>query len=159
MSLKRSASQVSPQVLSLLVLYPNIPDEPPKARSLVASPSGLGGLHGAGLFSMLSRGFSAHPHMRAAAFFIRVHSQRETWACPSPTGLLTARVLGNGGSAPPQVSTCLSPLLVLHQSSPGTARLVSHWLVSAEPRALTVIRPLGHSPVFPHFRCKACLSR
>ena len=37
MSLKCSASQVSPQVLSLLVLYQNIPDEPPKARFLMAS--------------------------------------------------------------------------------------------------------------------------
>ncbi len=34
-----------------------------------------------------------------------VHSQRETWArVPRPTGSLTARVLGNSGSAPPQVS-------------------------------------------------------
>ncbi len=37
--------------------------------------------------------------------FIRTHSQRETWVAPRPTGLLTARVLGNGGSALPRVST------------------------------------------------------
>ncbi len=64
-----------------------------------------------------------------------------------PTGLLTVRVLVNGGSALPWVSTSL---LVLRQSSPGIARLLSHWLISAEPRALTATRPLGHSLVFPH---------
>ncbi len=61
MSLRRSASQVSPQVLSLLILYPNIPDEPPKPGSLVAClvPAlGLGvGLRCAALY-VLSRGFS-----------------------------------------------------------------------------------------------------
>ncbi len=41
-------------------------------------------------------------------------------------------------------------LLVLHQSSPGIARPLSHRLVSAETRALTATRPLGHSPAFPH---------
>ncbi len=53
----------------------------------------------------------------------------------------------NGGSALPRVSTSL---LVLRQSSHGTARLLSHRLVSAEPHALTATHPLGHSPVFPH---------
>ena len=66
---------------------------------------------------------------------------------PRPTGSLTARVLVNGGSALLRGSTSL---LVLHQSSPGTARPLSHQLVSAEPRALTATRPLSHSPVFPH---------
>ena len=66
---------------------------------------------------------------------------------PRPTGSLTARILMNGGSAPPRVSTSF---LVLHQSSPGTARPLSHQLVSAEPRALIATRPLGHSPAFPH---------
>ncbi len=45
------------------------------------------------------------------------------------------------------------------QLSPGTARLVSHRLVSAEPHALAATCPLGHSLVFPHIRRKACLSR
>ncbi len=56
LSLEWSASNVSPQVLSLLVLYPNIPDEPPKACfSCGVSVSGVcWGLRVAGL---LSRGF------------------------------------------------------------------------------------------------------
>ena len=59
-TLKSSASQVSPHVLSLLVPYPNIPDEPPKVA--VAFALRLWGvvwfgLHVAGLF-LLSRGFS-----------------------------------------------------------------------------------------------------
>ncbi len=44
MSLRRSASQVSPQILSLLVLHPNIPDKPPK-------PAVACGLWGLGLGS------------------------------------------------------------------------------------------------------------
>ncbi len=66
---------------------------------------------------------------------------------PHPTGLLTVRVLVNGGSAPPRVSTSFP---VLRQSSPGIAHLLSHRLVSAEPRALAATRPLGRSLVFPH---------
>ncbi len=71
---------------------------------------------------------------------------------PRPRGLLTARVLVNGGSALPWVSTSL---LVLRQSSPGIACLLSHRLVSAEPLALTATRPLGHSLVLAHLdlRC------
>ncbi len=38
-SLRCSTSQVSPQVLSLLVLHPNIPDEPPKSAVAFASLS------------------------------------------------------------------------------------------------------------------------
>ncbi len=160
MSLKRSASQVSPHVLSLLAIYPNIPDETPKARSLVASPLGLG-LGGAAQVSYCCLGFFwlTRVHACISAFFIRVHSQRETWACPTPHGFAYCKSSRDGGSALPRVSTCLSPLLILRQSSPGTAHLVSHRLVSAEPRALPATRPLGHSPVFPHFRRKACLSR
>ncbi len=75
-------------------------------------------------------------------------SERRGWVSfPRPTGLLTARVLVNSGSALPRVSTSL---LVLHLSSPGIARLLSHRLVSAEPRALTATRPLSYSLVFPH---------
>ena len=83
------------------------------------------------------------------AIFVWTHSQRETWGVsfPHPTGSLTTRVLMNGGSAPPRVSTSF---LVLHQSSPGTVRPLSHQLILAEPRALTSTRPLGHSPAFPH---------
>ncbi len=65
----------------------------------------------------------------------------------APMGLLTARVLMNGGSALPLVSTSF---LVLRQSSPGTARPLSHRPVSAEPHALTATRLLGHFPAFPH---------
>ncbi len=116
---------------------------------------------------MLSGGFSLVWLVCAragSAFFIWVYSQRETWVpFPRPTGSLTARVLGNGGSAPPQVSiwgargsfSRVRP----RQPSLGTACLVSHRLVSAEPRALAATRPLGHSLVFPHIRRKGCLSR
>ncbi len=97
--------------------------------------------------SVLSRGFCWLSRARASAFFIRTHSQRETWALlfPRPTGSLTARVLGDSGSAPPRVSTP-SLSFELRQSSPGTARPFPHRLVSAEPRALAATRPLGHSP-------------
>ncbi len=98
MSLKSSVSQVSPQVLSLLVLHPNIPDEPPKARLLVAS---LGCVAQACCLG----GFSARLRARTweEGISIRVHSQRDV--VPRPTGSLTARVLGNGGLALPRVST------------------------------------------------------
>ncbi len=54
-----------------------------------------------------------------SVLFIWVHSQRETWvSVPRPTGSLTARVLGNSGSAPPQVSVWgVHPLFPLHPSS------------------------------------------
>ncbi len=85
---------------------------------------------------------------RASAFFYSdTLSARDVGLLPRPMGSLTARVLVNGGSALLWVSTSLP---VLRQSSPGTARPLSHRLVSAEPRALTATRPLGHSPVFPH---------
>ncbi len=142
---------------------PKYPGQAPKGASSCGVTFGVGvWLRGAGL-SMLSRGFSVCWLTRAraaAAFFIRVHSERETWVhVPCPTGSLTARVLGNDGSAPPQVSICLSPLIRPRQSSLGTACLVSHRLVSAEPCALAATRPLSHSLVFPHVRRKACLSR
>ncbi len=90
--------------------------------SIVASPSGFAVVVARrgplvviwGVFFLL-----AHPRARVAAFFIWAHSQRETWstphgstrdvvhAGPRPTGSLTARVLGNGGSALPRVRTCL----------------------------------------------------
>ena len=74
-------------------------------------------------------------------------SERRGVLFPRPMGLLTVRVLVNGGSAPPRVSTSS---LVLRQSSPGTAHPLAHRLISAEPRTLTATRPLGHSRVFPH---------
>ncbi len=92
-------------------------------------------------------GVLALPRARASTFFIRTHSQRGTWLFPRPTGSLTARVLMDGGSAPPWVSTSF---LVLCQSSPETARPLLHRLASAGPRALAATRPLGHSPAFPH---------
>ena len=76
------------------------------------------------------------------------HTLSEGRGCfPRPTGSLTARILVNGGSAPPRVSTSF---LDLCQSSPGTVPPFLHWLVSAGPRALAETRPLGHSPAFPH---------
>ncbi len=101
----------------------------------------------------------------SAAFFISGYtlSERRGFSAPRPTGSLTARVLGNSGSALPQVSVwgvhVLSLVFVLVGRLPGTTRLVSHRLVSAEPRALAATRRLGHSLVFPHIRRKACLSR
>ncbi len=136
-----------------------------RSTSGVASPSGLVvGLRGAGLLT--SRGCSARPCARCfSAFFIFrcTLSERRGFPVPRPTGLLTARVLGNSGSAPTQVSIWVRAVylsLLIHpcQSSPGTARLVSHWLVSAEPRTLAATCPLGHSLVFPHVRRKACIS-
>ncbi len=69
-----------------------------------------------------SRGFRVGSLARARSLlgvlYIRTHSQRETWVGgPRPTGSLTARVLGDSGSAPPRVSTlpssfvsrCLGP--------------------------------------------------
>ncbi len=117
--------------------------------------------------TVLSRGFSGSPALAQPLWrsFIWVYSQQEAWVLffLRPTGLLTARVLGNGGSAPRQVSVwgarVLSLVFVLVSRLPGTARLVSHRLVSAGPRAQAATRPLGHSLVFSHIRRKACLSR
>ncbi len=49
--------------------------------------------------------------------------------------------------------------LPLSWPSLGTARLSSLWLISARPRAPAGTSPLGHSPVFSHFRSKTCLYR
>ncbi len=70
---------------------------------------------------------------------------------------------GTHRSTPHEFTYCKSPsgqrvgspigqysFFVLRQSSPGTARLLPHQLLSAGPRALTATRPLGHSPAFPH---------
>ncbi len=109
MSLKHSASQVSPQVLCLLVLYPNIPDEPPKGGCGVRrSPRGWGCLRIAGLF-LLSRGFyfvGSPARARCGVLYSDTLSARDG-GIPRPMSLLTARVLVIGGSALPQVSTCL----------------------------------------------------
>ncbi len=97
---------------------------------------------------VLSRGFClALQRARFGVLYSDTLSARDMEFVPCPTGSLTARVLVNGGSALPWVSTSL---LVLRQSSPGTARPLPHRLISAEPHALTVTHPLGHSPVFPH---------
>ncbi len=83
MSLKRSASQVSPQALSLLVLYPNIPDEPPKAA--VASP-GLA----CGSASRASRcclgGFLSSALPRALQRSLFGHTLSERRGCSTPRG-------------------------------------------------------------------------
>ncbi len=127
-----------------------------------------------------SRGFVARLRARTRSSISGTLSARDVMGS-RPTGSLTARVLGNGGSARPRVSnrdyfpgrwwvlrlgggrpSFLSPSLSLlspRQSSLGTARLVSLRLVSAEPHALSATRPLGHSPVFSHVRSKACLYR
>ncbi len=105
---------------------------------------------GSRVAGLLSRGFSFVDSLarRFRVIYSDTLSARDVGGCCStPHGLLTARVLVNGGSALPRVSTSL---LVLRQSSPGIARLLSHRLVSAEPRALTATRPLGHSLVFPN---------
>ncbi len=96
-----------------------------------------------------SRGFCslALPCACFGVLYSDTLSARDVGLFPRPTGSLTARVLVNGGSALPRVSTSL---LVLRQSSPGIARLFSHWLVSAGPRAPAATRPLGLSLVFPH---------
>ncbi len=99
---------------------------------------------------VLSKGFClALPRVRFGVPYSDTLSARDVSfvLVPRPTGSLTARVLANGGSALPRVSTSS---LVLRQSSPETARPLSHWLVSAAPHALTGTRPFGHSPVFPH---------
>ncbi len=115
----------------------------------MASLSGVG--WGSRVAGLSSRDFFVRwlSHTRFGVLYSDTLSARDVSfvLVPRPTGSLTARVLVNGGSALPQVSTSL---LVLHRSSPGAARPLSHRLVSAEPRALTATRPLGHSPVFPH---------
>ena len=95
---------------------------------------------------VLSRGFLALPHACFGVLYSDTLSARDVGLVPRPTGSLTARVLMNGGSALPRVSTSL---LVLRQWSPGTARPLSHRLVSAEPRALTATRPLATPRHFP----------
>ncbi len=114
---------------------------------------GLRGWERGASLTVLSRGFSGSPARAASSpFFIWVHSQREKWVpVPRPTCSLTARVLRNSESAPPQVSirgVCSSPSRV-RQSSPETAHLVSHRLVSAEPSALDVTRPSDTPRCFP----------
>ena len=104
----------------------------------------------------MSRGFSfvGSPArvLRHSLFGHTLSEKRGGAVVPRPTGLLTARVLVNGGLALLRASTSL---LVLSQSSPEIACLLSHRLISAEPLTLTATRPLGHSLVFPNLdvRC------
>ena len=152
MSLKRSASQVSPQVLSLLTLYPNIPDEPPRARSLVASTLGFVGLGCcASRVSYCCLGGFRLTRARAhGVLYSGTLSAREMGLVPCPTGSLTARVLGNDGSALPWVSTCLSPLLILCQSSPGTALVSSRTGSSQQSPVLRLrLTPSATPQCFP----------
>ncbi len=136
-------------------------------HSIVAFASG-----GSRSRSLLSRGVvfsgsSALAQPLSAAFFFKSTLSARDVGWSRPTGSLTARVRVNSGSAPPRVSVwgasasgCVLSLSPRPRSqSPGTARLFSHRLVSAQPRALAANRPLGHSPVFPHVRRKACLFR
>ncbi len=127
----------------------------------------------------LSRGFWARLRARTTLSPSVVRLPRHTLSrrrnrSSRPTGPLTARVLMDGGSARPRVSnrapgngggcvvsssTLSLSRLPLSRPSLGTARLSSLRLVSARPRAPAGTRPLGHSPVFPHFRSKTCLYR
>ncbi len=63
------------------------------------------------LFHWLTRA-----RMRFGVLYLGTLSARDV-GVPRPAGSLTARVLGNSGLALPWVSTCLSPLFVLRQSS------------------------------------------
>ena len=116
-------------------------------------------LRGAGL-SMLSRGFSAHlrTHVLRRSLFGYTLSERRGLRS-TPHGFTYCKSSRERRVGSPVGQYLSSPLLVLCQSSLGTARLVSHRLVSAEPRALAATCPLGNCPVFPHFRRNACLSR
>ena len=94
---------------------------------------------------------------RASAFFIRTHSQRETWALlfPRPTGSLTARVLGDSGSAPPRVSTPSSSFVSRHlgprvRSHTGSSQQSPAPWLRLGPRPLAGVSPS---------RRKACLFR
>ncbi len=135
----------------------------------------------------LSRGFrlglvcARAPHSLSVVRFPRHTLSRRRGRSSRPTGPLTARVLMDSGSARPRVSnrapgngwgllrrviSSVSRRLKLSLSrlplswpSLGTARLVALQLVSARPRAPAGTRPLGHSPVFSHFRSKTCLYR
>ncbi len=92
LSLEYSASQVSPQVLSLMVLHPRIPDEPPEMRALSCvslSVSDCGGF-----------GFVGHAQACLEDLWLSctwprfifsdAHSAGD--AASHPAGLLTARV-------------------------------------------------------------------
>ena len=109
-------------------------------------------------------GFLSHwltrAYMRFGVLYSGTLSARDV-GVPRPAGSLTARVLGNGGSAssPAGQYLCLSSSHPLSVITWDCASLFLHRLISAEPRALAATHPLGHSPVFPHFRRKACLSR
>ncbi len=119
------------------------------------------GLRGAGL-SVLSRGFAARQRARFfSVLCFWVHSQRETWApIPCPTGSLTARVLRNSGSAPPQVS--IRGLVFSYSSSSVVPWYCASSFVPARlsraPRSGCDSPPQPLPAVFPHIRCKACLS-
>ena len=75
----------------------------------MASPSGLGGRVGCVAQASLCclgglRLARACALLLRRSLFLGTLSARDWVPVPRPTGLLTARVLGNSGSAPPQVS-------------------------------------------------------
>ncbi len=101
----------------------------------------------------------SHPRARCGVLYSDTLSARDVGWSPRPTGSLTARVLVNGGSALPRISTCLSSRPSSSVVTWDCASTLSHRLIWAEPRALAATRPLGHSLAFPHLDMKACLYR
>ena len=83
---------------------------------------------------------------------IRTHSQRETWGeCLFP---MPYRFAYSDSSSEWWVGSPVGQYLFPSRPSSivtwDCASTLSLRLVSAEPRALTATRPLGHSLVFPH---------
>ncbi len=115
LSLEYSASQVSRQVLSLLVWHPRIPDEPPERRSrvvcMVSLCQGLVAFRFCRSHAGLARGFVALLRMASVRFLGCPLSRRCGSPVPCPAGSLTARVAKMVGRLP-----CRSVLLSLSLS-------------------------------------------
>ncbi len=118
----------------------------------VASLSGVGVAR-----RVLSRGLLGWLSRTRFGVLLFGHTLSETWGSfHAPTGSLTARVLMNGGSALPQVSTSLSrPSSVVTWDRESTL-IPAHLSRAPRPDCDLPPRPLpGVSPS----RRKACLSR
>ncbi len=88
---------MSPQVLSLLLFYPNVPDEPPKTCFPVPYMSCTS-------CASLPRGFVGSPTCDLGSLYLDTLSVRDM-GCSMPHRFAYCNSLGDSGLVPPQVST------------------------------------------------------
>ncbi len=147
LSLERSVSQVSPQVLSLLVLHPRIPDDPPEMLSFMCR-SFVGALRacwsftgGLGNFVCGSPVSTSH---RGSILGRNLSGRRAFLTAPCRFTYCESLRWWVGSL---QVSITLWRCVLSFSRSSVSPSLPG--LPQLEPQALTVVSPFQHPTVFP----------